>query len=57
VDTLVLTVVLAASGYIVDRLHGIFDSHNTTSAASGISNDIIERLQNQLSRPGAGLSQ
>ena len=52
-----LTVVLAASGYIVDRLHGIFDSHNTTSAASGISNDIIERLQNQLSRPGAGLSQ
>ena len=38
---LVLTVVLAASGYIVDRLHGIFGSDNNTSAASGISNDIV----------------
>ena len=38
---LVLTVVLAASGYTVDRLHRIFGSHNTTSAGSGISNDIV----------------
>jgi hypothetical protein len=38
---IVLTVVLAASGYSVDRLHGIFASHSNTSPASGISSDIV----------------
>jgi MmpS family membrane protein len=38
---LVAVLVVAAAGFCVYRLHGIFGSHHTTSAASGISNDII----------------
>jgi hypothetical protein len=33
---LVLTVVMAASGYIVDRLHGIFGSHSNAGSGPGI---------------------
>jgi Mycobacterium membrane protein len=38
---LVAVLVVAAAGFCVYRLHAIFGSHHTTSAASGISNDII----------------
>jgi hypothetical protein len=38
---LVAVVIVAVAGFGVYRLHGIFGSHHTTSAASGISNDII----------------
>lgn len=34
---LVAVVVVAVAGFCVYRLHGIFGSHNNTSAASGIS--------------------
>jgi hypothetical protein len=34
---LVVAVVVAVAGFCVDRLHGIFGSHNNTSAGSGIS--------------------
>ena len=33
---LVLAVVMAASGYIVDRLHGIFGSHSNAGSGPGI---------------------
>ncbi|MGA3252662.1 MAG: MmpS family transport accessory protein [Mycobacterium sp.] len=38
---LVAAVVVAVAGFGVYRLHGIFGSHNNTSAASGFSNDIV----------------
>lgn len=38
---LVVVVVVAAAGFSVYRLHGIFGSDNGTSAASAISNEII----------------
>jgi len=38
---LVAVVVVAVAGFGVYRLHGIFGSHHKTSAASGISNEII----------------
>jgi hypothetical protein len=38
---LVLTVVLAASGYMVDRLHGIFGSQDP-NAGSGAAIDIVQ---------------
>ena len=38
---LVAVVVVAGAGFCVYRLHGVFGSHRTGSAASGISNDII----------------
>jgi Mycobacterium membrane protein len=38
---LVAVVVVAVAGSAVYRLHGIFGSHHNTSAASGISNEII----------------
>jgi hypothetical protein len=38
---LVAAVVVAVAGFGVYRLHGIFGSHHNTSAASGVSNDII----------------
>jgi hypothetical protein len=34
---LIAVVVVAGAGFCVYRLHGIFGSHNNTSAASGIS--------------------
>jgi hypothetical protein len=36
---LVAVVVVAVAGFGVYRLHGIFGSHNTTSAAGGFSNE------------------
>jgi Mycobacterium membrane protein len=38
---LVAVVVVAVAGFGVYRLHGIFGSRHNTSAASGISNEII----------------
>jgi hypothetical protein len=38
---LVAAVVVAVAGFGVYRLHGVFGSHHNTSAASGVSNDII----------------
>jgi hypothetical protein len=38
---LVAVLVIAVAGFGVYRLHGIFGSHHNTSAASGISNEII----------------
>ena len=38
---LVAVAVVALAGFAVYRLHGIFGSHHKTSAASGISNEII----------------
>jgi hypothetical protein len=38
---LVAVVVVALVGFAIYRLHGIFGSHNNTSANSGISNEII----------------
>jgi hypothetical protein len=38
---LVAVVVVAVAGFCVYRLHGIFGSHRATSAASGVSNDIV----------------
>jgi hypothetical protein len=38
---LVAVLVVAAAGFCVYRLHGIFGSHHSTSTAGGISNDII----------------
>jgi Mycobacterium membrane protein len=34
---LVAVVVVAVAGFCVDRLHGVFGSHNNTSAGGGIS--------------------
>ena len=38
---IVAVVVVTVAGFGVYRLHGVFGSHNTTSTATGISNDII----------------
>ncbi|MDT5146505.1 MAG: hypothetical protein QOC58_1150 [Mycobacterium sp.] len=38
---LVAVVVVATSGFAIYRLHGIFGSHNNTSANSGLSNQIV----------------
>jgi Mycobacterium membrane protein len=38
---LVAVAVVAAAGFGVYRLHGIFGSHNTTSTAGGFSNEIV----------------
>jgi hypothetical protein len=38
---LVAVVVVAVAGFTVYRLHGIFGSHNNTSTASGISNEVV----------------
>ncbi|BBX97938.1 hypothetical protein AWC15_21590 [Mycobacterium lacus] len=38
---LVAVVVVAAAGFGVYRLHGIFGSHNTTSTGGAIANDIV----------------
>jgi hypothetical protein len=38
---LVAVVVVAMAGVAIYRLHGIFGSHNNTSAANGISNEIV----------------
>jgi Mycobacterium membrane protein len=38
---LVAVVVVGVAVFGVSRLHGIFGSHNNTSTATGISNDII----------------
>ena len=38
---LVVVVVLAAAGFGVYRLHGIFGSHNNTSTAGAAANDIV----------------
>jgi hypothetical protein len=38
---LVAVVVVAISGFAIYRLHGIFGSHNKTSANSGLSNQIV----------------
>jgi hypothetical protein len=38
---LVAVAVVAIAGFTVSRLHGIFGSHNQTSAANDISNEII----------------
>lgn len=46
---LVAAVVVAVAGVGVYRLHGIFGSHHNTSAASGISNDIIPFNPKQVS--------
>ncbi|MFZ1176026.1 MAG: MmpS family protein [Mycobacterium sp.] len=38
---LVALVVVAMTGFAIYRLHGIFGSHNSTSANGGISNEIV----------------
>ena len=38
---LVAVLVVAIAGLAIYRLHGIFGSHNNTSAAGGISNEIV----------------
>ena len=38
---LVAVAVVALAGFAVYRLHGIFGSHVSTSAASGVSNEIV----------------
>jgi Mycobacterium membrane protein len=38
---LVAVLVVAAAGFGVYRLHGIFGSHHNSSAADGISNEIV----------------
>jgi hypothetical protein len=38
---LVAVVVVTISGFAIYRLHGIFGSHNNTSANSGLSNQIV----------------
>jgi hypothetical protein len=38
---LVAVAVVALAGFAVYRLHGVFGSHATTSAANGISNEIV----------------
>ena len=38
---LVAVVVVAVAGFAVYRLHGIFGSHNNTSANGGLSNEIV----------------
>jgi hypothetical protein len=38
---LVAVVVVTTAGFAIYRLHGIFGSHNNTSANSGLSNQIV----------------
>ena len=38
---LVAVLVVAIAGFGIYRLHGIFGSHNNTSANSGLSNEIV----------------
>jgi hypothetical protein len=38
---LVAILVVAITGFAIYRLHGIFGSHNNTSANSGLSNEIV----------------
>nr|WP_197506293.1 MmpS family transport accessory protein [Mycobacterium sp. ACS4054] len=38
---LVAVLVVALAGFAIYRLHGIFGSHDTTSANSGLSNEIV----------------
>ena len=38
---LVAVVVVGITGFAIYRLHGIFGSHNNTSANSGLSNEIV----------------
>jgi hypothetical protein len=38
---LVTMAVVMTAGFGIHRLHGIFGSHNATSAGGGISNDIV----------------
>ncbi|UGT94204.1 MmpS family protein [Mycobacterium ostraviense] len=38
---LVAVVIVAVAGFSIHRLHGIFGSHSTTSAGSGMSNEIV----------------
>ncbi|WP_216823766.1 MmpS family transport accessory protein [Mycobacterium rhizamassiliense] len=38
---LVAVLVLAITGFAIFRLHGIFGSHNNTTANSGLSNEIV----------------
>ena len=38
---LVAVLVVAITGFAIDRLHGIFGSHYSTSANSGLSNEIV----------------
>ena len=38
---LVAVLVVALAGFGIYRLHGIFGSHNNTSANSGLSNEIV----------------
>jgi hypothetical protein len=38
---LVAVAVVGVAGFCVYRLHGMFGSHNTTSAGGGVSNQII----------------
>ncbi|MBI2695780.1 MmpS family transport accessory protein [Mycobacterium nebraskense] len=38
---LVAVLVVALAGFAIYRLHGIFGSHNNTSANSGLSNEIV----------------
>lgn len=38
---LVAVLVVALAGFGIYRLHGIFGSHNNTSANSGVSNEIV----------------
>ena len=38
---LVAVVVVAVAGFAIYRLHGIFGSHNNTSANAGLSNEIV----------------
>lgn len=38
---LVAVLVVATTGFAIYRLHGIFGSHNNTSARGGISNEIV----------------
>jgi hypothetical protein len=38
---LVAVLVVALTGFAIYRLHGIFGSHNNTSANSGLSNEIV----------------
>jgi len=38
---LIAVAVVAAAGFCVYRLHGIFGSHNNTATASGFANEIV----------------
>jgi hypothetical protein len=38
---LVAVVVIAVTGFLVYRLHGVFAAHTNTSAGSGLSDNIV----------------